>query len=212
MKESNRDFYWRNATASDTNCKMIGWKFGAANIVLSGIVVCNISGTGQVNLNNLPNNIPTNGTIEKLLIPEMHTIDREKIEHSNPNTPFRSHFSLPVMQKDKIIGHLYMGNAIEVAYNMAAPCCLHRGHKGYRLYWAYTENACTTRVFEKRTGATFSGEEKETTEEYDLDFKPGLNFIKTEIIENYGTDQFKTKKHKVVSKMPSNAKYFFWKN
>lgn len=226
------DFYWQGKVASNTNGKFSKWKHGAVDIAIydgngkmdanmqyidkNYIILGNISSNGQVTI-NLPKTIKAPYPINKSLIREMHSLSNDDVSFSNPNTPFRNPgFTLSIIKNFKKLGSLFIGNSERVTYNLAAPCCLHYGDEGYRLYWVYIKDACSAK-FDKiyKNKKIWHGEAEKIVDQritYDLDFKPGWNLIKSEVIGHYNVDNrtiFKSKKHTVVPSLPADAKYYF---
>ncbi|WP_123897947.1 hypothetical protein [Aureibaculum marinum] len=232
-KAKNREeYYWKGKIASNTSGQFKNWKHGNVDIAIYDgdgkmdqynnyidkkyVVVGNISAAGKVSF-NFPKTIRTPKPISKSLIPELHSVYNQDVTFSNPNTPYRHPgFVLSVIKDNNALGQLFIGNSEKVTYNLAAPCCLDYGDIGYRLYWVYSKEACTAKVKQdfKDKKITIGETEKnlDQTIIYDLDFKPGWNLIKTEVLENIkinGESRFKLKKHTVVKTMPSDAKYYF---
>ena len=229
---NSTDFYWINKIASDTQGQFTDWKWGAAELIVFngdwGIneagelidqkytVVGNISSNGKLTI-NLPATIETPYLISKALIPEMHSVTNRDVSFSRPEAAFMTlGFTLQVIGNNKHLGTLFIGNSERVTYNLAAPCCLFKGDEGYRLYWVYVEEACSAQLHKEfKEKKITQGEEEKLVDQtiiYDLDFQPGWNLIKSEVIGNYnigGSTQFKTKKHTVVSTMPADARYYF---
>jgi hypothetical protein len=97
------------------------------------------------------------------------------------------------------------------------------GDEGYLVYLTYLDEASSMQATETRTAKVrrdgTNTIEAETTVIYDVNFKPGWNFVKTEVIGSYdlkherglNASWFKEHKHTVVPKIPSDAVYFFRK-
>jgi len=226
------EFYWRNKVASNTNGKFADWKHGSVDIAIYDgdgkqdaqrqfidkkyIVVGKINSNGQVSL-NFPNSIRTPHPIGKSLIPEMHSVYNADVTFSAPEVPYRwPGFTLSIIKDYISLGTLFIGNSERTTYNLAAPCCLNNGDEGYRLYWVYVKEACTAKLRKEfKQNTIFNGEAEKIVDqsiEYDLNFKPGWNLIKTEIIGNYevgGRTFFKDKIHTVAPAMPTDARYYF---
>lgn len=216
------EYYWKGKVASNTSGKFSNWKHGAVDLayqleVDNYLILGSIDANGQVNL-SLPNQVTTKRTISTALIPEMHEVSGKDVSFSNPNTSFLSPgFSMVVLKGNKNLGNLYMGNSERVTYNLAAPCCLFHGDEGYRLYWAYSQEASTAqleKIYNKDlyNNATDTKTQIKQTLRYDMKFKSGWNLIKSEVRGSYDDGMrgtYKDKIHTVVPSMPADAKYYF---
>lgn len=234
------EFYWRNKIASNTSEKFANWKWGAVDIGFYDgddrrpnpdgtlkdskyVIVGSINGTGLVTLNFPANLSDINHIhpIDKSLIPEMGDMGNSDVTFSKPETSFRrAGFALFVLKGTKELGILYTGNSERTTENLASPAFNNYGDEGYLLYWVYVREACSAKAIKKRKYQYYLAKDVEEqdlkqvdqTIVYDLNFKPGWNMIKSEVIGNYeinGRARFKTKKSTVVSSMPGDARYYF---
>lgn len=89
------------------------------------------------------------------------------------------------------------------------------------MYWAYTNENCGITLDQNWKGKVRKDGtnelEIETNVNYNLNFKPGWNLIKTEVVGKYSLEHergldvswYKTHKHTVITSVPSDAKYYY---
>ncbi|TXG35068.1 hypothetical protein [Seonamhaeicola maritimus] len=131
--------------------------------------------------------------------------------------------SFPILQNGKHIGNLTIGNSVKVTKNLTTQSAIDSGDEGYILYWAYANEKCGINLNQNWNGEVRKDGTKtrtiQTTVNYNLNFKPGWNLIKTEVIGKYqleherGLDKswFKSHRHSVIEGIPKNITYFFRK-
>lgn len=228
-KTSSDDWFWENTIAS-TNNKFTDWKGGTADIAIafkgSGLKVFNIGSIkedGSI-VFNLPDNFETQLSLERQIGPQGLFFDiynRSSVNFTNKDTGFITNTSLMVMRNGKQIGNLTIGDSVRVTLNLVSQSGVDSGDEGYLLYWAYAQYNCAlngNQVWQgdvRKDGTNTI--EVETNVNYNLNFKPGWNLVKTEVIGNYKLEHergldvswFKNHKHTIISNMPNDAKYFF---
>ena len=216
QSKSADDFYWRNTIASNTSSQFSNWNYGSASIRVGlydrsirdyiYVPFGTISKEGQINI-QLP-------TIEEGKLP-FKTITTpygegettfyfDHLNHSNPETKWVStRFSLEVHQGDTILGYLKMGNTIKPVVNLNSPCCTGKAGDGYTVSWVYLTNSNSVKAtVASKTGGKIM---------HDMNFKQGWNLIKIEVSGTDTRNQWKNKKHTVLSRLPEGTKYYFTK-
>jgi hypothetical protein len=228
-KSSNNNWYWENTIASENN-KFIEWTGGPADIVmaykgpnLKTFKIGSIKEDGTI-LFNLPSSVITKTTFERQIGPQGLFLDiygDVPVNYSNKETGFITNVSLLVMRNEKPIGNLTMGNSVKVTKDLTSQNGVSSGNEGYIVYWAYSNESCSLVLDQDWTGNVrkdgTNTVEVKTNVKYNLQFKPGWNLIKTEVIGKYtfehehGLDVswFKTHKHTVVSSIPTDVIYYF---
>lgn len=231
--ETNPDKYWKNTMASNNNKKLTNWNFGLADLVfnfgydarndkIKYIKVGSILSDGSIQLN------PTN---EVPILKPLNEFDNKFFDIFNPssyqftkeNTGFKLNSYILVYQNEAQIGILTIGNSAKVTLNLLTPGDLYFGDEGYILSWAYAENECALKADESFKGDlsnTGTPLIVETNVVYDLNFKPGWNLVKTEVIGTYefpnapeeDRSRYKKHNHTIVSSIPKDATYFFRKS
>jgi len=232
-QSNQEDWYWKNTTKSNNN-KFENWEAGEVSLVMKykmkqsdpqprTITVGSIDAEGNIQI-KLPSEIETETKLDNLnnlVFYNLHDISN--ITYENGNTGYFSNTTLQVEKNGVSIGSLTMGNAVRTTYNLVNQSTLTMGDEGYILYLAYLDNASSIKGSEIRSNKVrrdgTNTIEAETTVIYDLDFKSGWNFVKTEVIGNYPLEHerglnaswFKKHGHTVLEKLPSDAAYFFRK-
>lgn len=226
---SNDDWYWKNTIAS-TNNKFENWNGGEVDITmgyrgpnLNTFKVGTIKADGKI-VFSLPSSVSTKTSMERQLGPQGLFYDiygNVPVNYNNKEAGFITNPSLPIIRNGKHIGNLTIGNSVRVPKNLTSQSTVDAGDEGYMIYWAYANEACGITLDQNWKGNVrkdgTNSKEVETNVIYRLNFKPGWNLIKTEVIGKYrleherGLDMswFKTHKHTVIAAMPSEAIYFF---
>ena len=231
-KDHLKEFYWRNKVASDTQGMFSDWTWGEVEIAFHDgegkmgqdgrypyenyTIVGKVTSNGQVQM-DLPAQATSNRTISKGLFPQMHEINNDEVTFSNPDAPFLwSGYRMEILNGEKKIGNLYMGNSERSTHNLASPSDVKYGDEGYLLYWAYAGEECNA-TYAKNDPAVriIEGEIEKTVDQYtrvDLNFTPGWNLVKIEVNGNHvigSRTRWKWKTYTTVSEMPGDAKYYF---
>ncbi len=230
-KNSNKGWYWENTIAS-TNNRFKEWSGGEAdiNMIYKGsgfktfkIGVIKADGTIVF---NLPNQVNTQTSLERQLGPQGLIFDiynKGIANYTNKQSGFITNMSFPILQNGKHIGNLTIGNSVKVTKNLTTQSAIDSGDEGYILYWAYANEKCGINLNQNWNGEVRKDGTKtrtiQTTVNYNLNFKPGWNLIKTEVIGKYqleherGLDKswFKSHRHSVIEGIPKNITYFFRK-
>ncbi|MDL5512669.1 hypothetical protein QSE00_12640 [Arenibacter sp. M-2] len=225
------DWYWKNTQMSKNNA-FENWEHGLVDLVMEyrlrhnettpkNLKVGYIDDNGSINI-TLPENTPTETSLDNLGNLVFYDIqDISTLNYGNPDAGYLSKTTLNVLKNGELIGALTLGNSVRVTYNLTNQSTLSMGDEGYLISWAYLEEAASMKGTEKtknkvrRDGTNTL--EVENTVVYDLDFKPGWNFIKTEVIGKYdlvherglNASWFKKHHHRVVSEIPEDAAYYF---
>ncbi|MBU2907317.1 hypothetical protein KO529_21120 [Arenibacter algicola] len=227
------DWYWKNTLMSSNNV-FANWEHGPVDLVMVyryknneskplTLKVGHIDGQGKIII-NLPETIQTEtklGNLQNLVFYDIQDIS--KFIYTIPDAGYFGKTSIAVEKGGDTIGTLTLGNSVRVTYNLTNQSTLTMGDEGYLISWAYLDEAASMKGTEKtenkvrRDGTNTI--EAQNTVVYDLDFKPGWNFVKTEIIGKYDLEHerglnaswFKKHEHSVVSKIPQDAAYFFRK-
>ena len=229
---SNDSWYWKNTIAS-TNNKFKNWSGGDADITmgykgpeLNTFIIGTIKGDGSI-VFNLPESVITKTSLTRQLGPQGLFYDiygNVPVNFNNKEAGFITNPSLPIMRNGKHIGNLTIGNSVRVTHNLTNQSSVDAGDEGYMLYWAYANETCALTLDQKWKGEVridgTNSREIETQVNYDLNFKPGWNLIKTEVIGKHKLDHergldvswFKNHKHTIITILPDDAIYFFRKS
>jgi len=226
---SGDSWYWENTIAS-TNNKFDNWSGGEADITigykgpnLNTFKIGTIKADGRI-VFNLPNTVSTKTSLERQLGPQGLFYDiygNAPVNYNNKEGGFITNTSLLIMRNGEHIGHLTIGNSVRVTKNLTTQSSVDAGDEGYLLYWAYADESCGITLDQKWKGDVRKDgtniKEVETHVNYNLNFKPGWNLIKTEVIGNYSLEHergldiswFKNHKHTIISNIPNNAIYYY---
>lgn len=234
IKESQEDWYWKNTIMSKNN-SFDNWQEGAVELVMlfkikgndmhpKTIKVGTINASGEVNI-NLPSELKTERKLDNLGNLVFSDItDISNFNYENGNTGYFSNTSFQVLKNGNAIGNLTMGNSVRTTYNLTNQSNLTQGDEGYLVYLVYVDEKAamkgneTTTVKARRDGTNTI--DAETTVVYNLNFKPGWNYVKTEVIGRYNLEHergldvswFKKHEHTTIPNKPLEAEYFFRKN
>ncbi len=228
------DWYWKNTTMSKNN-KFENWSEGEVTLVMNyrikqndmqprSINVGSIDTNGDVSL-YLPKEIETETKLDNLGNLVFYDIeDISSLKYENGNTGYFSNTSLKVEKNGTVIGELTLGNSVRTTYNLTNQSTLTMGDEGYLIYLVYVEEMSSMKAKEIKTAKVrrdgTNTIEAETTVVYDLELKPGWNYVKTAVIGNYdlkherglNASWFKAHEHTVITDIPKEAEYFFRKN
>lgn len=233
LSNTQEDWYWKN-TLKSTNNKFENWNESEVTLVMvhklkQGETTPKTTSVGSINSQgiitiNLPKKTDTDTALDNLGYFVFYDIqDLGNIEYNNGKTGYFSTTSLNVMQNGNSIGKLTLGNSVRVTYNLTNQSTLTMGDEGYILSWTYVDEASSLKGTETRIARLYrdgTNTFKDQTEVvYNLNFKPGWNFVKTEVIGKYDLQHerglnaswFKKHKHEVVLDIPNDAVYFFRK-
>lgn len=230
----SEDKYWINTLTSNNNTILTNWNYGEADIAFNYnydarndkveyIKVGEIKADGSIELkptNKVPVLKPLNNFKNSNNFFDIHNSD--SYQYTNGNSGFKLNAYLLVYQNEKQIGVLTIGNSVKVTLNLLTPGDLYFGDEGYILSWVYAEEACAIKANENWSGDlsnTGTPLPVETNVTYDLNFKPGWNLVKTEIIGTYefpnapeeDRSRYKKHEHTIVNSIPKDATYFFRK-
>ena len=184
----------------------------------------NIDGNGTITI-NLPETIETETKVSDIANLVFYDIqDMATLSSHNPTAGYFGKTTLKVLKNGVAVGTLTLGNSVRVTYNLTNQSTLTMGDEGYLISWVYLDKAASMKGTEKtknkvrRDGTNTV--EAENTVVYDLDYKPGWNFVKTEVIGKYDLEHernlnaswFKRHEHRVISKVPKDASYYFRSN
>ena len=144
----------------------------------------------------------------------------DSYQYSNEKAGFKLNPYLLVYQDGQQIGILTIGNSAKVTLNLLTPGDLYFGDEGYILSWVYVDEACAIKANENWSGDlsnTGTPIMVETNVVYNLDFNPGWNMVKTEVIGTYefpnapeeDRSRYKKHKHTTIASVPNDATYFF---
>ncbi|RMA58800.1 hypothetical protein [Ulvibacter antarcticus] len=227
------DWYWKNTLMSKNN-KFEAWDEGEVELVMTyrkqqndvqsrTFKVGSITSEGLVTI-NLPKNIKTETKLDNLNNLVFYDLqDISNLEYKNHKTGYFSNTTIGVEKNGITIGNLTIGNSVRTTYNLTNQSTLTMGDEGYLVYLAYVDGDAAMLGDEIRTDKVrrdgTNTIEAKTTVVYDLGFKSGWNFVKTEIIGSYdlkherglNASWFKKHNHTLVEEMPSDAEYFFRK-
>lgn len=231
----NSDKYWINTLSSNNNTKLTNWNNGVADLVynyfydsqkdkVEYVKVGIIKADGTIELNpttKIPILKPLNNFKNSNHFYDIHKQD--SYQYQNENTGFKLNSYILVYQNDVQIGILTIGNSAKVTLNLLTPGDLYYGDEGYILSWAYADGDCGLKANENFKGDlsnTGTPLIVETNVTYDLNFKPGWNLVKTEVIGTYefpnapeeDRSRYKKHKHTIVASIPQDATYFFRKS
>lgn len=231
----NSDKYWINTLSSNNNTKLTNWNNGVADLVynyfydsrkdkVEYVKVGIIKADGTIELNpttKIPILKPLNNFKNSNHFYDIHKQD--SYQYQNENTGFKLNSYILVYQNDVQIGILTIGNSAKVTLNLLTPGDLYYGDEGYILSWAYADGDCALKANENFKGDlsnTGTPLIVETNVTYDLNFKPGWNLVKTEVIGTYDfpnapeedRSRYKKHKHTIVASIPQDATYFFRKS
>ena len=233
LSDTQDDWYWKN-TLKSTNNTFENWNEGSATLVIRHklkqgettprtTTVGSINSEGVIAINH-PEKMDTDTTLDNLGNFVFYDIqDLRNINYNNGKTGYFSTTMLNVMQNGNIIGTLTLGNSVRVTYNLTNQSTLTMGDEGYLLFWTYVDEVSSmkgmeTQITKMRRDGT-NTVEGQTEVVYNLNFKPGWNIVKTEIIGSYDLQHekglnaswFKKHKHDVVFEIPNDAVYYFRK-
>ena len=232
-KDTQDDWYWKNTQMSINN-SFRNWEHGHVDLFMvyryknnetfpEKIKVGNIDGNGTITI-NLPETIETETKVSDIANLVFYDIqDMATLSSHNPTAGYFGKTTLKVLKDGVVIGTLTLGNSVRVTYNLTNQSTLTMGDEGYLISWAYLDKAASLKGTEKtknkvrRDGTNTV--EAENTVVYDLDYKSGWNFVKTEVIGKYDLEHernlnaswFKRHEHRVISEIPEDAAYFFRK-
>jgi len=127
-------------------------------------------------------------------------------EYSNPNAGMVSKV-VSVIQNGKRIGNISLASSRQQVYNFS-PAHQFRGDLGYRLTWWYAEKTSSAKIVCNRIYDNY-GEQFEMRIINKLEFKPGWNLVKIEVLEAHSPKFYKTLELSVVKSPPSDAKWVF---
>ena len=226
---SSDDWYWENTIAS-TNNKFKDWQGGEAEITMSykgsglnTVKIGTIKDDGSI-VFDLPKSVNTKISLDRQLGPQGLFYDiygNVPVNYNNKEAGFITNPSLPIIRNDKHIGNLTIGNSVRVTKNLVSQSGVDSGDDGYLIYWAYANENCGITLDQNWKGNVRKDgtheKEVETNVNYNLNFKPGWNLVKTEVIGKYPLEHergldvswYKTHKHTVITSMPSDAKYYY---
>lgn len=231
----NSDKYWINTLSSNNNTKLTNWNNGVADLVYNyfydsqkdkveyvKVGIIKVDGTIELNpTTKIPILKPLNNFKNSNHFYDIHKQD--SYQYQNENTGFKLNSYILVYQNDVQIGILTIGNSAKVTLNLLTPGDLYYGDEGYILSWAYADGDCALKANENFKGDlsnTGTPLIVETNVTYDLNFKPGWNLVKTEVIGTYefpnapeeDRSRYKKHKHTIVASIPQDATYFFRKS
>jgi hypothetical protein len=228
-----QDKYWINTLSSNNNTKLTNWNFGLADLVfnysydvrndkIKYIKVGSIQSDGTIELNPI-NKVPILESLSEFDNKFYDIFNPSSYQFTKGTTGFKLNSYLLVFQNDVQIGILTVGNSAKVTLNLLTPGDLYYGDEGYMLSWAYADGDCALKVNENFKGDlsnTGTPLIVETNVTYDLNFKPGWNLVKTEVIGTYefpnapeeDRSRYKKHKHTIVASIPQGATYFFRKS
>lgn len=225
------DWYWKN-TQMSTNNRFDTWEHGTVDLLMtyrykqnSGnpetIKVGQIDSGGNLQI-SLPKTIQTETKVSNIANLVFYDIqDMSTLRSHNPNTGYFGKTTLQVVKNGMIIGNLTLGNSVRVTYNLTNQSTLTMGDEGYLISWVYVDKAASMKGTEETKNTVRRDGTKpieaENTVVYDLDYKPGWNLVKTEVIGSYPLEHerglpaswFKKHEHTVVPEIPEDAAYFF---
>lgn len=223
------DWYWQNTIASK-NGRFNSWSGGTADIMmaykgpdLKTFKVGSINNDGNIVI-NLPSSVTTRSTFEREIGPQGLFFDiygNVPVNYFNKESGFITNVSLLVIRNGKSIGNLTMGNSVKVTKDLTSQSGLDSGNEGYIVYWAYSKENCSLVIDQDWSGKVRKDGtntlEVKTNVQYNLQFNPGWNLVKTEVNGKYPLDHeqgldvswFKKHKHTVVSTLPSDVVYYY---
>ena len=228
------DWYWKNTQMSENN-RFENWEHGPVDLVMTyryrnnkntpeTIDVGHIDGNGNL-LMKLPETIQTETKVSNIANLVFYDIqDMATLSSHNPTAGYFGKTTIQVVKNGAVIGNLTLGNSVRVTYNLTNQSTLTMGDEGYLISWVYLDELASIKGTEetkntvRRDGTNTI--EAENTVVYKLDYKPGWNLVKTEVIGKYDLDHerglnaswFKKHEHTIISEIPSDAKYFFRKS
>ncbi|MDW5290221.1 hypothetical protein [Formosa sp. PL04] len=229
------DKYWKNTLVSDANSKLKGWNNGAADLVFNYyydprkdkveyVKVGNIKADGTIELNpinEIPILKPLNNFKNSNTFFDIHNPDSYQL--TNEDSGFKLNSYVLVYQNEKQIGLLTIGNSEKVTLNLLTSGDLYFGDEGYILSWVFVDEACAIKANENWIGDlsnTGNPLVVETQVVYNLNFNPGWNLVKTEVIGTYefpsapeeDRSRYKKHEHTSISSIPIDATYYFRKS
>lgn len=230
VNTSNNDsWYWKNTIASINN-KFENWSGGEADITmgykgtaLNTFKIGTIKANGSI-IMNLPESVITKTSLTKQLGPQGLFYDiygNAPVSFSNKEAGFITNPSLLIMRNGKHIGNLTIGNSVKVTKNLTTQSGVDSGDEGYMLYWAYANENCGISLNQNWEGNVRKDGTNtinvKTQVNYELNFKPGWNLVKTEVFGKYplkherGLDVswFKKHRHSIIFSVPDDARYFY---
>ena len=227
------DWYWKNTQMSRDN-RFENWEQGVVDLVMTyrykhnatspeTIKVGSIESDGTIKV-HLPETIQTETKVSNISNLVFYDIqDMTTLRSHNPETGYFGKTTMQVVKNGAVIGNLTLGNSVRVTYNLTNQSTLTMGDEGYLVSWVYVDGAASTKGTEE-TKNTVRREGTNTIEAenkvvYNLDYKPGWNLVKTEVIGKYELEHerglnaswFKEHKHTVIPELPRDANYFFRK-
>lgn len=230
---AQEDWYWKNTQMSQNNV-FINWEHGQVDLVMTyrykqnavspeTLKVGSIDANGKLTM-NLPEGIQTETKVSNIANLVFYDIqDMSKFRSHNPTAGYFGKTTIQVLKNGKLIGNMTLGNSVRVTYNLTNQSTLTMGDEGYIISWVYLDEAASMKGAEetkntiRRDGTKTI--EAENTVVYDLDYMPGWNLVKTEVIGKYDLEHerglnaswFKKHEHTVIENIPSDAAYFFRK-
>lgn len=232
--KSADDWFWKNdlyTTVAVENNIIPGWEGGIAELAIAYFTKTKMAylKMGTVSVDGtieivFPTSVPTTFSMESEIGRQGFfgdINDRSVFQFTNKETGVFQSKELIVMRNGKSIGNLTMGNSVRVTHNLRDQAAISSGDEGYILFWVYAKDACTLKANQDWTGDVRKDGTKTmnitTNVNYNLNFKPGWNFVKSEVIGNYQLEHergldvswFKTHKHTVVNQMPADAVYYY---
>tara|TARA_R100000935_G_scaffold58415_2_gene95412 strand:- start:95748 stop:96518 length:771 start_codon:yes stop_codon:yes gene_type:complete len=194
------DWYWKN-TQMSTNNSFKNWEHGTVDLVMvyrytqnnpETLEVGSISNDGILQL-NLPETIQTEtkvGNSANLVFYDIQ--DMTSLRSHNPETGYFGKTTMQVVKNGTVIGNMTLGNSVQVTYNLTNQSTLTMGDEGYLIWWVYVDGPASMKGTEETTNTVrrdgTNPIEAENTVIYDLDYKPGWNLVKTEVIGKYNLE------------------------
>ena len=144
----------------------------------------------------------------------------DAFQYSNEKAGFKLNPYLLVYQNEQQIGILTIGNSVKVTLNLLTPGNLYFGDEGYILSWVYVDEPCTIKANENWSGDlsnTGNPIMVETNVVYNLNFNPGWNMVKTDVIGTYqfpnapeeDRSRYKKHNHTTIASIPNDVTYYF---
>lgn len=221
--DNQSDAHLKKYSITNTNQKKFdSWKHGKASIFLvtqpykrnnkEEVKIGEFQGNGTFSF-ELPASVAFDSTISNFFKCEA-TASTAQTDYKAPKTGLVTAY-LSIRKNENEIGVLSLATSKQQVYNNS-PFGKYHGHPGYRLqFWFAEANTGAYAVCKRNIEATDNAEitkQIDITDVYDLSFKKGWNYMKTEIKENQLVGNvlyYKAKKHTVEPSLPNNIKWVF---
>lgn len=205
--------------------KFPDWSFGQADIVLKvnayrgGVLeekkIGRINPDGSFSIDGFPESMQVEADkspVADYFATFSEDLSSNRTQYTGGETGIKQAYML-IVKNGEDLGSLSLATSRQQAYN-DSPVGQRSGDLGYRVSLWYADGAATVEANTTKTVKASDGGETvkniPMTEVYDLSFKPGLNYMKEEVVgsQNVGVKSFyKTMKYTTIDQLPNGVKW-----